>query len=68
MTLATAKGNAVATRIQPKDNLESYAYNLRNSIKELETAIKETEEYDNRQKELQAVAVAIMRKLSVAVD
>ncbi|KAI6103518.1 hypothetical protein F5141DRAFT_1007743 [Pisolithus sp. B1] len=73
-----AEDNAVAARIQAKNDLESYAYYLRSSVKKLEIAINETiswldssqeaskEEYDNKQKELQAVAV--MQKLSGAAE
>jgi len=78
-----------ATRIQAKNGLESYAYNLRNSMQDeklagkfepadktkLETAVNDTikwldvsneaskEEYELRQKELEAVANPIMQKL-----
>ncbi|KAI6117707.1 hypothetical protein EDD16DRAFT_1464973, partial [Pisolithus croceorrhizus] len=63
-----AEDNAAAARIQAKNDLEAYAYNLRSSVKKLEIAINETiswldnsqkasqEEYDNKKKELQAVA------------
>ncbi|KZV86536.1 heat shock protein HSS1 [Exidia glandulosa HHB12029] len=78
-----------ASRIQAKNGLESYTYNLRNSLqdekladkfepadkKKLEDAINETikwldnsseaskEEYEEHQKELEAVANPIMQKL-----
>ena len=78
-----------ASRIQAKNGLESYAYNLRNSLNDdklkdkfdpadktkLETAVNETiawldssqeaskDEYDSKQKELEAVANPIMQKL-----
>ncbi|KIK23446.1 hypothetical protein PISMIDRAFT_679429 [Pisolithus microcarpus 441] len=71
-----AEDNTVAARIRAKDDLESYAYNLRNSIEKLETATNEIvswldssqeaskEEYDGQKKELQAVVNTIMQKLS----
>ncbi|KAI6162483.1 heat shock cognate 70 kDa protein, partial [Pisolithus thermaeus] len=58
-----AEDNAAAARIQAKNDLEAYAYNLRSSVKKLEIAINETiswldnsqkasqEEYDNKKKE-----------------
>jgi len=78
-----------ATRIQAKNGLESYAYNLRNSMQDeklagkfepadktkLETAVNDAikwldvsneaskDEYESRQKELEAVANPIMQKL-----
>ncbi|KAI6045427.1 heat shock protein 70 family, partial [Pisolithus marmoratus] len=64
-----------AARIQAKNGLESYAYDLRNSMEKLETAVNETinwldssqeaskEEYDDMKHELQAVANEIMQKL-----
>ncbi|KAF8580901.1 heat shock cognate 70 [Ramaria rubella] len=84
-----AEDEAAATRIASKNSLESYAYNLRNSMQDekladkfepadkqkLETAINEAiqwldgaqeaakEEYEERQKELEAVANPIMQKL-----
>ncbi|KAI6036093.1 heat shock protein 70 family [Pisolithus microcarpus] len=84
-----AEDEAAAARIQSKNALESYAYNLRNSISDeklagkfdpadktkLETAINDAiswldrsqeaskEEYDDEQKELEAVANPIMQKL-----
>ncbi|KAI6028815.1 heat shock protein HSS1 [Pisolithus orientalis] len=84
-----AEDEAAAARIQSKNGLESYTYNLRNSINDdklagkfdpadkekLETAINETiswldssqeaskEEYDGKQKELEAVANPIMQRL-----
>jgi Hsp70 protein len=84
-----AEDEAAASRIASKNSLESYAYNLRNSIQDekladkfeagdkqkLETAINDTiswldgaqeatkEEYEERQKELEAVANPIMQKL-----
>ncbi|KAJ6543360.1 heat shock cognate 70 kDa protein-like protein [Mycena vulgaris] len=80
---------AAATRIASKNALESYAYNLRNSLREgtvadklgasdkskLDSAVNETikwldasqegskEEYDEKQKELEAVANPVMQKL-----
>ena len=84
-----AEDEAAASRIASKNALESYAYNLRNSMQDekladkfepadkqkLDTAITETihwldgaqeagkEEYEERQKELEAVANPIMQKL-----
>ncbi|KAI6005502.1 heat shock protein HSS1 [Pisolithus albus] len=84
-----AEDEAAAARIQAKNGLESYAYNLRNSINDeklagkfdpadktkLESAISDTiswldssqeaskEEYEDKQKELEAVANPIMQKL-----
>ena len=77
-----AEDEAAASRIASKNTLESYAYNLRNTLTDdklaakfeaadkskLESAVNETiswldssqeaskEEYDSRQKELEAVA------------
>ncbi|KIK21341.1 hypothetical protein PISMIDRAFT_542522 [Pisolithus microcarpus 441] len=71
-----AEDEAVAARIQAKDDLESYTYHLRNSLEKLETAINETvnwldssqeaskEEYDDQKEELRAVVDAIMQKPS----
>lgn len=82
LILCVAEDEAAASRIQAKNGLESYSYNLRNSINDeklagkfdpadkskLEAAINETiswldnsqeaskEEYDEKQKELEAVA------------
>lgn len=87
--LPVAEDEAAAARITAKNGLESYAYNLRNSLTDeklagkfdaadktkLETAVNETiswldsaqeaskEEYEERQKELEAVANPIMQKL-----
>ncbi|KIJ44013.1 hypothetical protein M422DRAFT_67675 [Sphaerobolus stellatus SS14] len=87
-----AEDEAAATRIQSKNALESYAYNLRNSLNDeklagklepadkskLESAINDTigwldasqeaskEEYEEHQKELEAVANPIMQKLYAA--
>ncbi|KAF9645117.1 heat shock cognate 70 [Thelephora ganbajun] len=84
-----AEDEAAGARIASKNGLESYAYNLRNSIndeklagkfdpadkKKLETAVSEAiswldnsqeaskEEYEERQKELEAIANPIMQKL-----
>ncbi|KAJ7171056.1 heat shock cognate 70 [Mycena filopes] len=84
-----AEDEAAAARITSKNALESYAYNLRNSLNDqqladkfdagdkakLEGAVNETikwldasqegsqEEYEERQKELEAVANPIMQKL-----
>jgi len=68
---------AAAARIAAKNALESYSYNLRNSIEDakfkLETAVKETiawldasqeaskEEYEKKQKELEAITNSIMQ-------
>ncbi|KAJ7251953.1 heat shock cognate 70 [Mycena rebaudengoi] len=84
-----AEDEAVAARIQTKNGLESYAYNLRNTLNDsnvagkldaadktrLESAVDETikwldasqeaskEEYEDKQKELEATANPIMQKL-----
>lgn len=87
-----AEDEAAAARISAKNGLESYAYNLRNSITDekiasklegddkakLEKAIDEAtswldnsqeaskEEYEERQKELEAIANPIMSKIYAA--
>jgi hypothetical protein len=86
-----AEDEAVAARIASKNGLESYSYNLRNSIEgdlkdkleaddkaKLEKEINETiswldasqeaskEEYDERQKALEAIANPIMVSISTA--
>jgi len=84
-----AEDEAAAARITAKNGLESYAYNLRNSLTDekladkfdaadkskLETAVNEAiswldnsqegskEEYEDKQKELEAIANPIMQKL-----
>jgi len=84
-----SEDEAAATRIQAKNGLESYAYNLRNSLNDeklkdkfeaddkakLESAVNDTikwldasqegskEEYEEKQKELEAIANPIMQKL-----
>jgi len=84
-----AEDEAAAARITAKNGLESYAYNLRNSMNDenlagklepadktrLEGAVNETiqwldasqegskEEYEEKQKELEAIANPIMQKL-----
>ncbi|KAJ7190108.1 heat shock cognate 70 [Mycena pura] len=84
-----AEDEAAAARIASKNALESYAYNLRNSLHDekvadklgpadkskLESAVNETikwldasqegskEEYDEKQKELEAITNPIMQKL-----
>ncbi|KAI0818543.1 heat shock cognate 70 [Irpex lacteus] len=84
-----AEDEAAATRIQAKNGLESYAYNLRNTLTDSATADKfspedkktltdhvdeaikwldnsqeaSKEEYEEKQKELEAVANPIMQKL-----
>ncbi|KAJ6596818.1 heat shock cognate 70 [Mycena vulgaris] len=84
-----AEDEAAAARITSKNALESYAYNLRNSINDekladkfeaadktkLESAVNDTikwldasqegskEEYEEKQKELEAIANPIMQKL-----
>jgi heat shock protein 1/8 len=84
-----AEDEAAAARITSKNGLESYAYNLRNTINDdkladkfeaadktkLETAVNETiqwldasqeaskDEYESKQKELEAVANPIMQRL-----
>jgi L1 cell adhesion molecule like protein len=88
----TAEDEAAAARIASKNALESYVYNLRNSLHDgkvadklgpgdkstLESAVNETinwldaaqegskEEYDEKQKELEAIANPIMQKLYAA--
>ena len=87
--IMSAEDDAAAARITAKNSLESYAYNLRNSLTDdklagkfeaedktkLETAVNETiqwldasqegsiEEYNEKQKELEAIANPIMQKL-----
>jgi heat shock 70kDa protein 1/2/6/8 len=84
-----AEDDAAASRIAAKNGLESYAYNLRNSMTEekladkfdpadkskLEKAVNDAiswldasqeaskEEYEDKQKELEAIANPIMQKL-----
>ena len=84
-----AEDEAAASRITAKNGLESYAYNLRNTLTDpstgdkfpaddktkLQSAVDETiswldnsqeaskEEYEEKQKELEAVANPIMQKL-----
>jgi len=82
-----AEDEAAAARITAKNGLESYAYNLRNSLaddklkfdaddkQKLEAAVNEAiswldnsqeaskEEYESKQKELEAVANPIMQRL-----
>ncbi|KAI0306499.1 heat shock protein 70 family [Multifurca ochricompacta] len=84
-----AEDEAAAARVSAKNSLESYSYNLRNSLSDeklsgkfdaadkakLETAVNEaiswldasqeasTEEYNEKQKELEAIANPIMQKL-----
>ncbi|KAI6162486.1 heat shock protein 70 family [Pisolithus thermaeus] len=75
-----AEDGAAAARIQSKNDLESYAYDLRNSIEKLDIAVNETiswldgsqeaskEEYDGQKRELRATVNAIMQKLSGLAD
>ncbi|TEB31233.1 heat shock protein 70 [Coprinellus micaceus] len=84
-----AEDEAAAARIQSKNGLESYAYNLRNSIQDdkladkfeagdkdkLQSAVDEAiswldnsqeaskDEYESKQKELEAIANPIMQRL-----
>ena len=84
-----AEDEAAAARIQAKNGLESYAYNLRNSIQDdkladkfeagdkdkLQSAVDEAiswldnsqeaskDEYESKQKELEAIANPIMQRL-----
>ncbi|KAI5985235.1 heat-shock protein 70 [Pisolithus marmoratus] len=70
-----AEDDAAAACIRAKDGLESYVYNLRNSIEKLEIAVNETidwldssqeaskEECDDMKQELQAIANETMQKL-----
>ena len=65
----------VASRISAKNSLESYTYNLHNSMKKLNSAINETiawlevsakaskEEYEERQNKLEAVTDPIIQRL-----
>jgi L1 cell adhesion molecule like protein len=90
--LRIAEDEAAAARIASRNTLESYAYNLRNSLHDekvadklgpgdkstLENAVNETikwldaaqegskEEYDEKQKELEAIANPIMQNLYAA--
>lgn len=89
ISLSIAEDEEAASRIQAKNGLESYAYNLRNSITDekladkfdpadktkLTTAVDEAiswldasqeaskDEYESKQKELEAIANPIMQKL-----
>jgi heat shock protein 1/8 len=89
MVLLAAEDEAATARIQAKNGLESYSYNLRNSLTDekladkfdaadkakLKSAVDDTitwldnsqeaskEEYEERQKDLEAVANPIMQKL-----
>jgi heat shock protein 1/8 len=66
--MVVAEDEATAARISSKNGLESYACNLRNSLAELESAVKETlswldnsqeaskDEYESKQKELEDIA------------
>ncbi|CAG8784354.1 5292_t:CDS:2, partial [Dentiscutata erythropus] len=70
-----AEDEKVAQRIQARNSLESYAYNLRNTLQKLEDAIQETitwlennqeaekEEYDYKQKSFDEIANLIMMNL-----
>ena len=63
-----AEDEAAAARISSKNGLESYAYNLRNFLAELGSAVNETiswldnyqeaskDEYESKQKELEDIA------------
>ena len=63
-----AEDEAAAARISSKNGLESYAYNLRNFLAELGSAVNETiswldnsqeaskDEYESKQKELKDIA------------
>ena len=69
-----AEDEVASARIVAKNGLESYAYDLRNSINDLESAVDEAitwldssqqaskEEYEKRQKELEGIARSIMQK------
>jgi heat shock protein 1/8 len=89
LTCLPAEDEAAAARITAKNGLESYAYNLRNSLNDsnladkfdaadkskLEAAVNESiswldasheaskEEYEEKQKELEGIAMPIMQKL-----
>ena len=75
MILLVAEDEAVAARIQAKNGLESYAYDLCNSLAKLRSAVDDAiawldtsqeaskEEYEERRKELEGVANPIMQRL-----
>ena len=89
MSFFLAEDEEAAARISSKNGLESYAYNLRNSLNDdqlsgkfeaddktkLETAVNEAiqwldnsqeaskDEYESKQKELEAIANPIMQRL-----
>ncbi|KAH7886308.1 heat shock cognate 70 [Phlebopus sp. FC_14] len=68
----------IATRVQAKNGLESYAYSLRHCIADVEAAVNNTlswlddsqdasqQEYESKQKELEAVANTVVHKLRSA--
>ena len=62
MLFLLAEDEAAAARISAKNGLESYAYNLRNSLNNDKLKDKQ-EEYEEKQKELEAIANPIMQKL-----
>ena len=78
MILLVAEDEAVAARIQAKNGLESYTYNMRNSLTKLKSAVDDAiawldasqeaskEEYEERQKELEGIANPIMQKLYIS--
>ncbi|CAG8782453.1 15185_t:CDS:2 [Gigaspora margarita] len=71
-----ADDEKVAQRIQARNGMESYVYNLRNTLQELENVIQEAitwlennqeaekEEYEHKQKSLEKTANPIMIKLN----
>ena len=72
--VSEAEDEVISARVAAKDGLESYTYNLRNSINDLESAANEAtvwldssqeaskEGYEERQKELEGIANPIMQK------
>jgi heat shock protein 1/8 len=77
-----SEDEAASARIVAKDSLESYSYNLRNSIndekKKLEEAVDKAiswlnnsqeaskEEYEKKQRELEDIAIPVIQKLYVS--
>ncbi|KAF0561683.1 hsp71-like protein [Gigaspora margarita] len=71
-----ADDEKVAQRIQARNGMESYVYNLRSTLQELENVIQEAitwlennqeaekEEYEHKQKSLEKTANPIMIKLN----
>ncbi|CAG8807391.1 10668_t:CDS:2, partial [Dentiscutata erythropus] len=57
------KDEKVAQRIQARNDLESYAYSLRNTLQDEKVVEAEKEEYNHKQKSLEETANPIMMKL-----